>query len=68
MSQCETGEAKGSTEDAKDKAMAKAGIKEGKVGSRFGQKMIWPEFQPERKSNQAETDLVESRSIEADPD
>ena len=68
MSQCETGETKGSTEDAKDKAMAKDGVKEGKVGSRSGQKMIWPEFQPERKSNQAETDSVESRSVEADPD
>ena len=36
LSQCETGETKGSTEDAKDKALAKDGVKEGKVGSRSG--------------------------------
>ena len=68
MSQCEIGETEGSTEDAKDKAMAKDGVKEGKIGSRSGQKTIWPEFRPKRKSNQAGTDSVESRSVEADPD
>ena len=37
MSQCEIGEMEGSTEDAKEKAMAKDGIKEGKVRSRSKQ-------------------------------
>ena len=42
MIQCETGETEGSTEDAKDKAMAKDGFKEGKAKSRSGQRTIWP--------------------------
>ena len=67
MNQCETRETEVSTEDAKDKAMAKDGV-QGKVGSQSGQKTIRPEFQPERKSNQVGTDSVESRSVEADPD
>ena len=68
MSQCEIRETEGSTEDTKDKVMAKDGIKEGKVGTRSGQKTIWHEFRPERKSNHMGTDSVESRSVEADPD
>ena len=64
MSKRETREMEGGSENAKDKAMAKDDVKEGKAGSRSGQNTIWPE----RKSNQTRMDSVESRSVEPDPD
>ena len=49
MSQRETGETEGGSEEEKDKAMAKGGIKEGSFGRLSNRKTIWPVFRPGRK-------------------
>ena len=49
MSQRETGETEGDSEEEKDKAMVKGGIKEGSFGRLSNRKTIWPVFRPGRK-------------------
>ena len=44
MSQCETEETEGGSEEEKDKAMAKGGIKEGSFGRQSNKKTIWLVF------------------------
>ena len=60
MSQHETGETEGGSEEAKDTTMVKDGIKKGKVGSWSGRRSI----QPERKLNQMGADSAKSRLVE----